>query len=464
MEEEISQDTEHNSSERVELSEDVFDDTLLRSNFQQVKHQFRFLWTDPARYKVIVACRGGGKTVAVMQYLMSQILARPNADVTFCGQNFVTVGNTIDRVLNYYNQAWEERGLCTISKNDTKHFWKYDFGDGQKKTFTVASYEKGEGNRGPHTDILVLDESGLLPTQLFENALYGMIEDVGKHKGKAIYIGTPKGTGNLFYENYVKGGGVSGKEGVEGYKSYTFKASDSGLLSEERVQEAKRVLSPSAFMQEYECSFEVAAGDSWVYSKQLYEMSERIRDDVTYDSATPCYVAMDLGFNDYTAAWYFQPNGSEVRLIDYYQAKGKQAIEHMNAITSRGYKIKNLFLPHDGRARNATAESTWEEIATKFDLRPIVLSPGRVMPGIVGVCNMLLSARINASACAEGIHGLHNYQVKVESRTGQITESPLHVSPYCDCADALRYVYESREYWRSKTSCEEIRSCIGSYY
>jgi phage terminase large subunit len=46
-----------------------------------------------------------------------------------------------------------------------------------------------------------------------------------------------------------------------------------------------------------------------------------------YDPALPVHTAWDLGVDDYTAVWFFQENGADIRAIDYFEAsrRGRRA-------------------------------------------------------------------------------------------------------------------------------------------
>lgn len=88
-----------------------------------------------------------------------------------------------------------------------------------------------------------------------------------------------------------------------------------------------------------------------------------------YDPALPVITAWDLGVDDYTAIWFLQENGNQVRAVDYYEASGigaeqilwESAPEFLRdndrnasglaALTRPQFKFGELYLPHDARVR-----------------------------------------------------------------------------------------------------------------
>jgi hypothetical protein len=418
----------------------------MAKDFTTLKPQFNFLYTEEhIRNKVLVACRGGGKTVAVTQYVLNKIAFEPGLIVAFFGQSFNSVESTIWDVLSFYIDYWETNDIAVISHNGQKHEYEFDFGDGEPRRLKLGSYAHGDKSRGMHPNMLVLDECGLMPFRLFERVIDPMIAHMG-NQSRSIFLGTPNGK-NTFYRFYEIG--LEGlKDEIPNWKSYTFKASDSGLLDIEFIKKKQMEMPEEVFRQEYECDFSVSSTAGFVYSALLFQMQDRINDQVVYDPFHPVYVAMDLGRNDYFCAWFFQNIGNSVRFIDYYQGTGAYIAEHAAGLLDKGYPICYSFVPHDGVYKNIATISTVEEVLANHNLRPILLNRTEsVHDGIVGVKQMLLSAHFNKTKCDVGLENLREYQVKTDPMFGQATAVPIHHSPFCDAADALRYVYESRMIW-----------------
>lgn len=67
--------------------------------------------------------------------------------------------------------------------------------------------------------------------------------------GWAWFIGTPKGRNHL-YNFYIKG-----QEGHHEWKSYILKASESGVIPMDQLEESRLTTTADIFAQEYECAF-----------------------------------------------------------------------------------------------------------------------------------------------------------------------------------------------------------------
>src|SRR3546814_2360513 len=70
-------------------------------------------------------------------------------------------------------------------------------------------------------------------------------------KGWAVFIGTPKGK-NTFHKLWVNA------DEDEDWFTLSLKASETRLLDDKELADAKKMMSDDEYAQEYECSFEAA--------------------------------------------------------------------------------------------------------------------------------------------------------------------------------------------------------------
>ena len=103
--------------------------------------------------------------------------------------------------------------------------------------------------RGLYLDMAVLDEYAQIKPELWDEVLLPALAD---RKGKALFIGTPKGQ-NQFYERYLSA--------VKDPEWYTclYTAEESGILDEEELRRLKADMSETAYQQEMMCDFTVSA-------------------------------------------------------------------------------------------------------------------------------------------------------------------------------------------------------------
>lgn len=427
--------------------------------FSEVKKPFQVLYTDPSKYVVIAACRGGGKTVAVTQYAIHRMLNNENYKVMFFSSSLQKANETTYPIMREYIQYFEEEKICEVKHNRSERKYELIFGTNDIREFSLGTYENPDKRRGSHPDMIILDEASTMDYHMFDMIIDPMLNHLG-FGGKLIAIGTPQGH-DKFWELLQRG--QSEEVYWKDWSAYVFRASTSGLLDENFVELKRAQLTPEVFEQEYECNFDVSVSSAYTYGKILFKMEteNRINDDITYDARKPVYTAWDLGRNDYTSVWFFQTRGSELRLIDFYEGNEEHISVHAMAVADKGYIIKTSILPHDSRNRTVTSWSTAEQVLSEFSLRPVVLErTDSVWNGIQGVKIMLKSAYFNKEKCIKGIEHLKNYKTKIDPKTNLNLYVPEH-DEHSNAADALRYIWEGRKYWDSEAQEIKIVNTYG---
>lgn len=99
-----------------------------------------------------------------------------------------------------------------------------------------------------------------------------------------------------------------------------------------------------------------------IYGKQLAQAREEGRiGKVPYDGSAPVYAALDLGVGDSTAICFFQTVGQEIHFIDYYESAGEDLAHYINVLANKPWDYRQIFLPHDARARELQTGKTREE-------------------------------------------------------------------------------------------------------
>lgn len=87
---------------------------------------------------------------------------------------------------------------------------------------------------------------------------------------------------------------------------------------------------------------------------------------LSYEPLLPYKVFIDIGGagakSDAFTMWVCQFVGSQIRVLDYYEAQGQEAGEHLAWLRSNGYvEIKTkIHLPHDGRTSEKLSSNTYE--------------------------------------------------------------------------------------------------------
>jgi len=117
----------------------------------------------------------------------------------------------------------------------------------------VRGADRPDTLRGVSLTYAVLDEVADIKPEAWEQVIRASLSD---KKGRALFIGTPKGR-NWFYETFRLG-----EEGSDpDWKSWHFTTADNPLIDASEIESAKKTLSSFAFKQEYMASFSNAGSD-----------------------------------------------------------------------------------------------------------------------------------------------------------------------------------------------------------
>jgi phage terminase large subunit len=282
--------------------------------------------------------------------------------------------------------------------------------------------------RGLYFDGVVLDEYGMHAAKTFSEVVGPTLVDRG---GSALFLGTPNGK-NQFYEiaQYAKEREAAGDPD---WFFREYRASQTGLLDADYLDQAKRIMTPDEYAQEFECSFEAAVKGA-IYANELEQAraSQRIS-RVPYDPALPVNTDWDLGVGDHTAIWFSQSlRTGEVRLIDYYEASGEGLPHYASILQQKGYSYGAHWAPHDIMVRELGSGKSRMETAAGFGLR------FSVTPRIHGAAGVeveegisaarLLFARcwFDAEKCKAGLEALQHYRRDYNTRLNEFKASPVH--------------------------------------
>ena len=97
----------------------------------------------------------------------------------------------------------------------------------------------------------MLDEFQDLDSELWTAVLRPTLSD---RKGKAMFIGTPRGVGSFSHDMYTMA-----KE-TKDWSAFTFTTIEGGQVDQLEIEEAKRDLDERTFQQEYNATFNTYSG------------------------------------------------------------------------------------------------------------------------------------------------------------------------------------------------------------
>jgi hypothetical protein len=283
--------------------------------------------------------------------------------------------------------------------------------------------------RGIYLDGCVLDEFGDMNPTVWTQVIRPALSD---RKGWAIFIGTPKGK-NVFYDLWQNA------EQDEDWSRLMLKASETGLLDDKELNDARRMMSEDEFNQEYECSFDAAIRGAY-YGKEFSDADAEARiTSVPYDPSLPVHTAWDLGMSDSTVIWFVQAHGGETRWIDCLKGEGVGLDWYVKQLQDKPYVWGNHYLPHDVRVRELGTGKSRLEVLQELGLRNIEIAPRMdVIDGIQALRMLLARSWFDKDNCKTGIEALRMYRRIYDDKRQEFQSHPYHdwTSHY---ADAARY-------------------------
>jgi hypothetical protein len=371
----------------------------------------------------MVVHRRGGKTVACINELITRAAYTPKKDARYA------------YIAPFYRQAkdvaWQYlkvfgKGVVTKVRESELRVELFN-----GAWITLYGADNPDALRGLYLDGVVLDEYGDCRPRLWGTVVLPCLAD---RKGWAIFIGTPKGK-NHFWEVNQR----SQKE--KGWYHLTLKASQSGLIDDEELEEMRLQMSDEEYQQEMECDFEAAVKGTY-YAEIIRQME--LRGNIgphkgVYDPSLPVSVSSDLGYTDSCAWWFWQDTEGGPSIIDYYEEDSMALQHYFDMLRYKGYTYNVIWLPHDAVAKTLqTGRSTVEQFLAE-DFPVNVVPRLNKQHGIDAGRKVLPLCSINQDLCHDGIEALRAYRRQYNELTKQYSDAPRH-DWASNGADAYRYL------------------------
>ena len=389
------------------------------------RRQFVPLHDRTQRWAVAVTHRRAGKTVACVNELIQKAITCPQPR-PFFAYIAPQLNQAKDIAWNYlldYTRCFEP-----WRKVSETELW-VELPPNQSR---VRIYGGAERLRGIGLDGVVLDEFGDMEPGIWSKVILPMLSN-GDRQGWAIFVGTPKGR-NEFHRLWA------GAESDPEWFRLMLKASETRLLNQKDLAEARKLMTDDEYAQEYECSFDAAVlGAYW--GKEIAKLEEQGRiTHVPYDPDLQVHTAWDLGIADSTVIWFIQENRSsgEFRVIDVLKGEGEGLAWYAKQLQDRPYVWGNHYLPHDVKVRELTTGQSRLEKLEQFGIRATVCRELPVEDGIQAARMLLPKCWFDREKCGTGVEALKMYRRRFDDRRQEYQLRPLHdwTSHY---ADAFRY-------------------------
>ena len=169
--------------------------------------------------------------------------------------------------------------------------------------------------------------------------------------------------------------------------------------------------------------------DGAIYGKQLRKLKADNRlCSVPVAAGVEVHTFWDLGRDDQTAIWFMQSVGREYRFIDYYSARFEDIEHYARVIKERGYNYGSHYMPHDVSVQVLGMQTTRKAMFESAGVRPIKVVPRipDLMDGIAQTKQVFDQCWIDEVKCREGFSALANYQRSYDEERDTYLERPIH--------------------------------------
>jgi phage terminase large subunit len=317
---------------------------------------------------------------------------------------------------------------------------------GERK-ISLFGADNADALRGIYLDGADLDEFGDFRPGVWGNVIRPALAD---RKGWASFGGTPKGR-NEFWEIRE----IARKD-PENWFLLELRASTSGLLDKNELEDARKQLTTEQYAQEFECDFSAALPGAYFGKELVIAEREGRIGRVEYDAAVPVYTAWDIGYRDDTAIWWFQVVQNEIHVLDYHASSGQTIDYYAKLVATKPYRYKTHWLPHDARAKTLASggKSIIEQLGALLDFKTLDIVPNlEVQDGIQAARKAIGACWFDDMRCSEGLEALRQYQREYDEDKKAFREKPRH-DWTSHPADAFRMLAVA---WRKDERVVEVK-------
>ncbi len=280
--------------------------------------------------------------------------------------------------------------------------------------------------RGVGLDYVVLDEYADMKPETWNAVTRPALSN---HRGRALFIGTPKGR-NHFYDLYCEA------KFRENWKTFHFPTECGGYVPREELAALAFEMDPELYAQEFGASFEG-------YQARVYygfDLEKNII-ELTLSPHAPLLVGMDFNVNPMTAV-VGQRAGDQCHIIDEIVLPNSNTQEMMQEINRRYGGREGIVHPDPSAASRKTSAPVGETDLTIIERAgwPVYRnSPYKVIDRINSVNAMLLNAHgqrrlLISPRCKQLIKALDGLTFKKSTKIPDSSSGLDHIT------DALGYL------------------------
>ena len=309
------------------------------------------------RFRIVVAGRRFGKTVLGINECIYEAKTGKNRLIWYIAPTYRMAKDLV----------WEDLKSSIpqdmiVSKNESELSIKIA---GYNSKIVLKGADNPDSLRGKGLNFVVFDEAADISDNTWFQVIYPALTD---KKGKALFIGTPKGY-NWFYDLFVYA------ETNENWKTFSYTTEQGGNVSKEELEYAMNSMSEKHFNQEFRASFETLANRVYFSFDRKYNVDSGVE-----DIGGDLHVGMDFNVCPMTATISCKV-GNQLHTFDEIEILNGNTEEMALEIQKR-YPDRNIIVYPDpsGRSRKTSAKAGRTDFTILREFGYEVVSPNKAPP------------------------------------------------------------------------------------
>lgn len=287
---------------------------------------------DDSRFKVVVAGRRFGKTYLSIRELCYHA-RMPNREVFYITSSYRAAKMIVWKPLK--QRLLDLRWVKKINESELTILLK------NGSQISLKGSENKDSLRGVSLSYCVIDEAADCDPDLFPEIVRPALAD---QRGGALFIGTPKGKGNYFYDLYAQA------QNTKGWKTWQYTTLEGGNVSEEEIEAARADMSERQFRQEFLATFETYQNTvAWAFSRE-----HNVRPIPTDIDTRILHVGVDFNVSPITATIGVKV-GETMFVIDEIRIYSSNTDELVEEIRNRYPNSKIFAYPDPSGSRRQTS-------------------------------------------------------------------------------------------------------------
>ena len=288
---------------------------------------------DTHRFRVVSAGRRFGKTFLSIREL-ARYARQPKQKVLYVAPTY-RMAKSI---------AWDNLKARLIKLNWVKKINESDLNiilvNGTK--ISIRGADNFDSLRGLEFNFIIIDEAAMIDPRAWTEVLRATVSNT---QGDVLFISTPTGKSNWFYDLYQRH-----REDPDNWASFQYTSIEGGNIPLEEIEQARRDLSDKVFRQEFEASFESFIGRI-AYNFDRDHNVIKIEDP----DLSVLHIGIDFNWNPMTAAIHIRKDDTLLQ-FDEINMHSANTQDMCDEIKNRYPRSKVFVYPDpSGQARKTSA-------------------------------------------------------------------------------------------------------------